>query len=295
MYNLKEFLHSVVGLPSTSLSSDEIFCVETDIEKTFMSNRMQEALAGYAYTLVRQGWLSLVYNGKELTLQPGDIYIYSPGFQTTVLCGSEDYKAVCLMADEHTTLESPAVWNMIRTAYYPVSELGQPVVSLTTAQADHMYNRMCEIMRYLDSAHCFLKESLRALYTIFLLDLRSMMEHSIGHHQYSERTTDLFVSFIHLLPHHFVEHHDIAFYANELHITTTHLSRIVRQITGRTVIDHINQMLLMEALWLLNTTQLSLSAIAERLHFADQSSFGKFFYRMKGMPPKEYRMRGRAQ
>ena len=148
---------------------------------------------------------------------------------------------------------------------------------------------MQEVIVYLGSQHRFFDEALRSLYTLFLLDLRDMMEQTIVSHQHSERTTNLFVGFIRLLPRHFMEHHDIGFYADELNITTTHLSRIVRQLTGRTVVDYINQMLLMEAMWLLQTTTLSLDAIAERLHFANQSSFGKFFRRMKGTSPKHYR------
>lgn len=100
----------------------------------------------------------------------------------------------------------------------------------------------------------------------------------------------MFIAFMRLLNQHFIEHHDIGFYADRLHITPIHLSRIVRQVTRRTVVDYINQMLLMEASWLLQTTNLSLAAIAERLHFADQSSFGRFFTRMKGVNPKRYRM-----
>lgn len=53
--------------------------------------------------------------------------------------------------------------------------------------------------------------------------------------------------------------------------------------------DYINQMLLMEASWLLQSTDLNITEIAEHLHFADQSSFGKFFHRMKGVSPKGFR------
>ena len=49
-------------------------------------------------------------------------------------------------------------------------------------------------------------------------------------------------------------------------------------------------MLLMEAVWLLRSTDLPLAAIAERLHFSDHSSFGRFFTRMRGISPKRYRM-----
>jgi transcriptional regulator GlxA family with amidase domain len=48
-------------------------------------------------------------------------------------------------------------------------------------------------------------------------------------------------------------------------------------------------MLLMEASFLLQTSPMSIAQIAEHLHFADTPSFSKFFLRMKGVNPKEYR------
>ncbi len=285
-------MQSVVGVSPDKVPSDEVYCTETNIDVTYLTNQMQEALAAYSYTLVRRGWLCLMYNGRELMLNPGDLYIYSPGFQVTVLGGSHDYQGICLIADEYLTLSTPVIWNIVRTAYYPIFELGHPVVRLTPQAAAHMLLRMQEIQTYQSSSHHFLDECLRTLYTLFILDLRDAMETTTGNYRFSERTAELFVHFARLLPRHFAEQHNIDFYADQLHVTTTHLSRIVRQVTGRTVVDHINQMLLMEALWLLKTTNLSLAEIAERLHFADQSSFGKFFLRMKGMPPKKFRNQG---
>ena len=92
-----------------------------------------------------------------------------------------------------------------------------------------------------------------------------------------------------VLPQHFAQHHDIPFYADQLHISPVYLSRVVRQVTGRTVVDYINQMLLMEASFLLQTSGLSITQIADHLHFADTPSFSKFFSRLSGMSPKEYR------
>jgi len=288
MYSLRTFMQSIVGAPPEALPSDELYCTESDLEKTYLTNHMQDTLAAYSYTLVKKGWLSLIYSGRELTLHPGDLYIYSPGFQVTILGGSEDYQSICLIADEYMTLSMPMIWNIVRTAYYPISELGQPVVSLSPEQATLLWSRMQEIIRYQKSSHHFLHESLRTLYTLFILDLRNAMEPSVSSKS-EEKIADLFVKFIRLLPRYFNEHHDIGFYADKLNITTTHLSRIVRQITGRTVVDHINQMLLMEASYLLNTTSMSITQIAESLNFADISSFSKFFTRMKGISPHQYR------
>ena len=75
------------------------------------------------------------------------------------------------------------------------------------------------------------------LYSIFLLDLQNAQQRAIAHRQTPQRVEEIFIDFIRLLPRYFVEHHDIPFYADQLHISTVYLSRVVRQVTGRTVVD----------------------------------------------------------
>ena len=53
--------------------------------------------------------------------------------------------------------------------------------------------------------------------------------------------------------------------------------------------DYIDQFLVLEATFLLKTTSLSISQIADRLHFYDIASFSKFFSRMTGVSPRKYR------
>ena len=290
MYKLSDFLTSILGMSHDDVVSDDMYCSESNTRLTFLTNQMQETLAGYSYTLVHDGWLELLYNERMLTLQKGDLLIYSPGVQIRVINGSKNYHSACLIIDEQAALEIPSVRNVVHTAYQPIAELGRPIIHLDDEQAAHFWQHMLEIIRYQHSNHRYLHEALRTLFTQFVLDLMDAMAQNIGPSQVSERTTELFIAFMRLLNTHFIEHHDIGFYADQLHITTIHLSRIVRQVTGRTVVDYINQMLLMEASWLLQATDLSIAAISERLHFSDQSSFGRFFLRMKGMSPKRFRM-----
>ena len=75
MYKLSDFLTSVLGMPSDDVVSDELYCSESNTRLTFLTNQMQETLSGYSYTLVRDGWLELLYNGRMLTLQKGDLMI----------------------------------------------------------------------------------------------------------------------------------------------------------------------------------------------------------------------------
>lgn len=297
MFKLNDIVHK---LRDTELGNDdfvELYCRELslkemffpDKEGMFFTNELQNTLDVYCYTLVERGRLDILYNGQLLTLEPGDLYLYSPGFRMAVVGASDDYSGIALFADRVMTLEMPAVRDLVHIFYFPIAEYGQPVVHIQDSHLHRLTDYMRKVIEYQYAPHRFRTEVLRHLYTLFLLDLYDMQESVAGSNKHIGRSSELFFGFMRLLPTHFVEHQDIGFYASELCVTTTHLSRVVRQVSGRTVMDYIDQMLLMEALWLLQSTDLSLAAISDRLHFANQASFSRFFTRMKGQPPMTYR------
>ena len=314
MYTLNEYLPIFVGdgLPEKGWD-DGMYCLEADAKSILRTNLTHGFVACFAFMLVDRGWMKIRYNGRssesrpslledgrvvtdegkangrELTLRPNDLYTYSPGLPVTVVATSRDFHGLCLMADEHVTIEAPSVHDLVQLAYMPIVQLHEPKQTLAPDAARHLLTKMREIIRYLHSDHIYKAEVLRMLYSIFLLDLQNAQQRAIRHRQTSQRVEEIFIGFTRLLPRYFVEHHDIAFYADRLHISTVYLSRVVRQVTGRTVVGYINQMLLMEASFLLQTSGLSITQIADRLHFADTPSFSKFFSRLKGVSPKEYR------
>ena len=290
MYTLNEYLPIFVGdgLPEKGWD-DGMYCMEADAAKILRSTLQRGFVACFAFMLVDRGWMTIHYNGRELTFHPNDLYIYSPGLPVDVIATSRDIHGYCLMADEHVTIEAPSVHDLVHLAYLPIVQLHEPKQTLAPDAARHLAAKMREIIGYLHSDHIYKGEVLRMLYSIFLLDLQNAQQRAIVHRQTPQRVEEIFIGFIRLLPRHFAAHHDIPFYASMLHISPVYLSRVVRQVTGRTVVDYINQMLLMEASFLLQTSQLSITQIADRLHFADTPSFSKFFSRLKGVSPKEYR------
>ena len=284
MYTLNKYLPIFIGddLPEKGWD-DGMYCFETDAVKILRSNLQRGFVSSFAFVVVDKGWMTIYYNGRELTFHPNDLYTYSPGLPVDVIATSDDFHGYCLMADEHVTIEAPSVHDLVHLAYLPIVQLHEPKQTLAPDAAQHLIAKMQEIISYIHSDHIYKGEVLRMLYSIFLLDLQNAQQRAIV------RVEEIFIDFIRLLPSHFAEHHDIAFYADRLHISSVYLSRVVRQVTGRTVVDYINQMLLMEASFLLQTSQLSITQIADHLHFADTPSFSKFFSRLKGMSPKEYR------
>ena len=105
----------------------------------------------------------------------------------------------------------------------------------------------------------------------------------------STRSQDIVDRFIRLVTEHHLEEHYLAFYARELDITPKYLSKLVRDITGRSAPDWIDSFLILEAKNMLKYSRMAIKEIVDKLHFPDQSSFYKFFKLHTGMIPSEYR------
>ena len=208
-----------------------IIYAEVNQERAMNTNRLNGRLPFYAFTVIIEGQAVINYNGKNITLNPGDLYTYTPGFSITVESTTITYLAHSLLAEEDVVFDSPVIRNVIRAAYFPIVELHVPKLSLSEDNARRLCHRMSEFADYQRSSHIFKTDMLRLLYSAFLLDLLDIQQCSITPHRFSERAEELFLEFIRLLPNNFVEHRDIGFYAGKLCVTNIYLSRIVRQIT----------------------------------------------------------------
>lgn len=99
-------------------------------------------------------------------------------------------------------------------------------------------------------------------------------------------------NFTQLVMQHYNQTRNVAWYAEKLGITHAHLCTTVKQVTGKTCVDIISSMVIMDAKSQLKSTHLSVQDIADSLNFANMSFFGKYFKRYVGMSPLEYRNNG---
>lgn len=105
------------------------------------------------------------------------------------------------------------------------------------------------------------------------------------------RQHELFQKFILLAHHYCQQQREVSFYADSLCISAKYLTDICRKITGEPAKKIIGHLAILEIKVLLETSTLSLQAIAEQLNFPDQSYLGRFFKRNEGLSPAEYRNR----
>jgi AraC family transcriptional activator of pobA len=87
----------------------------------------------------------------------------------------------------------------------------------------------------------------------------------------------------------FTDLHEVAAYAEKLHISPGHLGDVIKAQSGRPAIALIHDRLMLEAKRLLFHTDQSMKEVAFHLGFEDASYFNRFFKRLTGLTPLSYR------
>lgn len=124
---------------------------------------------------------------------------------------------------------------------------------------------------------------------ILLKAQRSYQRQQLAKQETATSTNALFKRFIKLVGQHFLTHKKVSDYADLLHVSANHLNRIIRSQSDKTAHELIDEMILMESKALLLQTPSSVAEIAYQLEFSDPSHFNKFFKKLTGATPLQYR------
>lgn len=103
------------------------------------------------------------------------------------------------------------------------------------------------------------------------------------------RQGEIYSEFLKLLSQNYHISREVTFYANRLCITSKHLSRVIKDVSGKSASNVIDEYVTTECKALLTSTTLTIQQISDMLNFSTQSIFGKYFKRIVGVSPKEYR------
>lgn len=170
-----------------------------------------------------------------------------------------------------------------------------PVVSLHESE-------VTLIRKYLDMIHLNTTHNKTPLYKrnisrcIMASLVYQMMQIAENHNDSENIDTDKQVSrrlnyvrdFMTLVQKHHSQERSVGFYAEKLFISAKYLSLIIKEATGRSAAEWIDDYVILEAKNLLRYSGKNIQQVAYELNFTNQSSFGKYFKNLTGMSPSEF-------
>ena len=202
-------------------------------------------------------------------------------------CISDDFEGLFIIMSKNFT--DRLLPNVHERLPLSLSIRDNPVVSLDEEGLAGMIN-IFEMLKKLiqQEEHPYRLEAARYLMLAFLYGAGYYF-HKFGNKKEKTHNETLIEKFKHLVQIHYKKERGLDFYADKLLISSKHLSRVLRESGNKSGNDLIDEFVALEAKALLKSTNMTILQVSEELNFPSQSFFGKYFKRVTGMSPKEYK------
>ena len=239
----------------------------------------------YRCGFIRRGWVRAKINLVEYTIRAGTLAFLTPGSITEPLEYSADFtlEGMAVSAElVHLALNNhlPRIFNGHKTD-------GRIRVSEETCGiADRMLHLLFDVSHKARHDNQIILNLIAAYLNFFDQQFAEAAEEAVGRNA-NERL--LFERFIYLVNNYSGREHHLDFYAGKMCITVRYLSTMIRKASGVTAKEWIDRSLVTQAKVMLSYSGRNVSQIADELNFPNASFFCKYFKRLTGCTPQQYR------
>ena len=248
-----------------------------DNETNNLADLMRERTLFTKIILVKEGHLVITTEktsdidstANELRLSAHDMLIVSFQKQVNITDISKNFEAECILVDEF--ISNDAMFHLSKER------------NKSTLDIFHIIR---DIVRH---QHIYKVEMIRSMFNVLRLSIAEMPYEECSVTSDLKHKKEVYEIFLHHLYRNFRSERQIRFYADKLHISTTYLSRLVKEISGSTVNDHVSSLIYKEICNLLKQQEMTMGEIADSLNFSDQSAMSNFFKQRAGISPLAYR------
>lgn len=245
----------------------------------------------FTITLVK-GSLHIRVNLHEVEVHEGQVLAMMPGCIFEGLAMSTDLRFCGLIIEDDfmETMRKNVGLRIDLTRRY----CNYSVHSLPPNVLDNhlqMYKLLCRELARED--YYYKKEVIQRYCEIWVLkniSLNDTVQEKPELNKPLNRKEQIFYDFLTLLEQYYTQERSISFYADRMCLTPKYLSTIIKEVSGKHGMQWIDDYVSLEAKALLRNSDLSVKQISDQLNFPSQSMFGRFFKKMTGYSPKQYKM-----
>jgi AraC family transcriptional activator of pobA len=246
---------------------------------------------GYIIGMCTRGTAQVEVNLQVYEAQPGAMLLATPFHVLRIYDSSDDFLCRFIVFSKTFLTENNVNSHFLESfSYFKNASL--PVIYPDKDDAEILLEIYSLIQQKLErDAHPYRMEISRSILITLLYEIASIYEKQhVMIKGKQNRKQELNVLFQDLVFHHYKEHRNVQYYADALFVSSKHLTESIKDVTGRTAGEWIDDAVILEAKVLLRNHDISIAQVAYAIHFPDQSSFGKYFKKQTGFSPSDYRM-----
>lgn len=242
-----------------------------------------------AFVLCTEGEMTLSIGIKRHHLHKNTIMLYGPGNIIEIYECSSDFKAHLLVFTREFTQGALLDLQAVMPIYQYLTEESNDFLHLEPEETEILQQYIGLLNNTVD------RYSEGAVYNLIASMFRTVSDiysRRISQTEVSKprtRQEEYFERFMLEVSKHHRTERSVQFYADTLHITPKYLSTIIKEVSGRSAAEWIDEFVIQEAKVLLKYSPKSIQEITYYLNFSTQSFFGKYFKRHVGLSPSQYR------
>lgn len=197
---------------------------------------------------------------------------------------SDDFRGICIFMSDKFISSLGLPYNF--ETYMLLQDM--PVLDLKPGQLDAMLSYCTMVRRVIENGHPYRLDIIKHLTCAFFYGIGYYF-HQLSKNKILSNDEALMNDFSKEVQQFYRKERKVLFYADRLHLSASYLSTVIKRVSGKTAAEWIDDYVVLEAKALLKSTKLTIQQISDELNFPSQSFFGKYFKRITGMSPKEYR------
>lgn len=253
---------------------------------TYRTNAKDE----YRIAFVKQGGLSLRISDKTHKVNANNIYFLAPGQSFKALEHSADIGGFELIFDTDYFLL--CLKNQVKLCFYPFFQLNRiPVLKLSKNQWENLYAIQQKIAFEVNNRESINDDLLCRLYlNVLLIEIERINDFNEDEsHTSLSRKHLITARFKKLLEKNFKTIRKVSDYAEKLYISPTYLNDTIKEVTGQSASETIQERVILEIKGELIQTEDTINQIAYGLGYNDTSYFCRFFKKNTGVSPQTFR------
>ncbi|MBR0244554.1 MAG: helix-turn-helix domain-containing protein [Bacteroidaceae bacterium] len=239
----------------------------------------------YRIGVITRGELHGVLNLVEKRITAGTLVFIGPGTIVSPIGISPDLEIHGIGLS--TSFPMPFAPGQLPAAFNgQVQDFQLPVGEADVATALHIIDALWHIVRQPDYDRPTVSSLVAAQMHHYdrLFRLQTAQLEGQRHREQS-----IFDRFIQLVNQHATQHHQLAFYAQRMCLTERYLGSVVRQASGIGAKEWIDRAIVARIKVELFHTDKPIARLAEEMNFPNPSFFCKYFKRLEGQTPLEFR------
>jgi len=235
--------------------------------------------------IIKSGWATPIINMIERRFEQGDLVFLGSNGILQYKDASTDVRGIGLSISDE--LFSLAIGNRIPAAFD--GHLRDFQMHLEPAQVEYLDQLHSILYQHLKQQNGSSQVTLHLLSALLWYVDNLWSQHEQTYRENQTRQQRLFTDFIQLVSEFAPAHHTIDYYASRLCITPRYMSTIIRQVSGKSAKQWIDDALVTRIKIELKHSDKTIAHIADDMNFPNPSFMIKFFKRMTGMTPASFR------